>query len=159
MAGRRAATGERLVNALISVEQHRARILEALDPLAIETVPVDAAGGLVCAVDARAALDIPVFDNSAMDGFAVRADDLAHATAEAPVALRVVADLPAGSSDDPELRSGEAARIMTGSGRTHHGRARRLAPPHRGDDRHDARAAHPTSRHRSRRRRRRRARG
>ena len=77
------------MNALISVEQHRARILEALDPLAVETVPVDAAGGLVCAVDARAALDIPVFDNSAMDGFAVRADDLAHATAEAPVALRV----------------------------------------------------------------------
>ena len=103
------------MNALISVEQHRARILEALDPLAVETVPVDAAGGLVCAVDARAALDIPVFDNSAMDGFAVRADDLAHATAEAPVALRVVADLPAGSSDDPQLRSGEAARIMTGS--------------------------------------------
>jgi molybdopterin molybdotransferase len=56
----------------------------------------------------RAALDIPVFDNSAMDGFAVRFADVAHAGPANPVILRVVADLPAGTADDPPLAAGEA---------------------------------------------------
>jgi molybdopterin molybdotransferase len=63
----------------------------------------------------RAAVDIPVFDNSAMDGFAVRFDDVRDAASAAPVTLRVVADLPAGTDADPGLGEGEAARIMTGS--------------------------------------------
>jgi molybdopterin molybdotransferase len=64
---------------------------------------------------ARATVDIPVFDNSAMDGFAVRHADVADASADHPVTLRVVADIPAGSDADPILAPGEAARIMTGS--------------------------------------------
>ncbi|HVL62829.1 MAG TPA: gephyrin-like molybdotransferase Glp, partial [Microbacterium sp.] len=55
------------------------------------------------------------FDNSAMDGFAVRFSDVASASAASPVALRVVADLPAGSSLDPAFGTGEAVRIMTGA--------------------------------------------
>ena len=51
----------------------------------------------------RAAVDIPVFDNSAMDGFAVRFADVADAAPDAPVRLRVVADLPAGTDLDPPL--------------------------------------------------------
>jgi molybdopterin molybdotransferase len=52
---------------------------------------------------ARATVDIPVFDNSAMDGFAVRHADVADASADHPVTLRVVADIPAGSDADPIL--------------------------------------------------------
>ncbi|GAA1944313.1 molybdopterin molybdotransferase MoeA [Microbacterium aquimaris] len=103
------------MSVLLTVEQHRDRILDTLTPFATQTVPLPQAGGLVCAADARAAVDIPVFDNSAMDGFAVRAADLASASADAPVTLDVVADLPAGSSVDPPLAPGQAARIMTGS--------------------------------------------
>jgi molybdopterin molybdotransferase len=62
-----------------------------------------------------ARVDIPVFDNSAMDGFAVLFDDVAAASPDAPVTLTVVADLPAGTDLDPPLGPGEAARIMTGS--------------------------------------------
>lgn len=79
------------------------------------TVPLDDAHGLTLASDARAAVAVPVFDNSAMDGFAVRWADVAGATPEHPVTLRVVADIPAGSALDPAVGPGEAARIMTGA--------------------------------------------
>lgn len=79
------------------------------------TVPLDEAHGSTLASDARAASAVPVFDNSAMDGFAVRWADVAGATPEHPVALRVVADIPAGSTLDPAIAQGEAARIMTGA--------------------------------------------
>src|SRR5690606_20764248 len=61
------------------------------------------------------ALDLPGFDNSAMDGYAVRHADVAGASATTPVTLTVVADLPAGSADDPPLAPGQAVRIMTGA--------------------------------------------
>lgn len=98
-----------------TVEEQLARVLDAVRPLDVENVAISDAAGRTLAADATAAHDIPLFDNSAMDGFAVRAADVAAATAETPVTLRVVADLPAGVSDDPPLGVGEAARIMTGS--------------------------------------------
>lgn len=98
-----------------SVEEQVSRVLSAVRRIETETRPVAEAAGRTLAVAATATHDIPLFDNSAMDGFAVRADDVAHASAEHPVVLRVVADLPAGVSDDPTLAPGEAARIMTGS--------------------------------------------
>ncbi len=58
---------------------------------------------------------MPGFDNSAMDGYALRRADAGSASPETPVALRVVADLPAGSAEDPRLGPGDAARIMTGA--------------------------------------------
>ncbi|HEX5859301.1 MAG TPA: gephyrin-like molybdotransferase Glp [Microbacterium sp.] len=100
---------------LRSVEQHLAVVLAAVEPLGGESVPVGGARGRTLAAPLLAAVDIPVFDNSAMDGFAVRFADVATASAEAPVRLRVVADLPAGTDLDPPLAPGEAARIMTGS--------------------------------------------
>ncbi|MGC5171371.1 gephyrin-like molybdotransferase Glp [Microbacterium sp. DT81.1] len=100
---------------LRSVERHLAEILAAVQPLAGESVAVGGARGRTLAAPLRAAVDIPVFDNSAMDGFAVRLEDVATARPDAPVRLRVVADLPAGTDLDPPLRTGEAARIMTGA--------------------------------------------
>ena len=98
-----------------TVEDQLARVLEAVNVLEAETRAVKDAAGRTLAEPAVAAHDIPLFDNSAMDGFAVRAADVAAASEEHPVTLRVVADLPAGVSIDPPLGAGEAARIMTGS--------------------------------------------
>ncbi len=98
-----------------TVEEQLARVLAAVVPLPVERQAVRSAAGRTLAEPVTAAHDIPLFDNSAMDGFAVRAADVAAASADTPVVLRVVADLPAGVSDDPPLQAGEAARIMTGS--------------------------------------------
>ncbi|CAH0255066.1 Molybdopterin molybdenumtransferase 2 [Microbacterium oxydans] len=98
-----------------TVEEQLGRVLDAVRVLEAETRPVRDAAGRTLADPATAAHDIPLFDNSAMDGFAVREADVAGASEEHPVTLRVVADLPAGVSTDPRLGQGEAARIMTGS--------------------------------------------
>lgn len=103
------------MSAPLSVEQQLTTVLAAVRALPVETVAVADAGGRTLREPVRAGVDIPVFDNSAMDGFAVRFADVADAGEAAPVALRVVADLPAGSAEDPALATGEAARIMTGS--------------------------------------------
>ncbi|HWI31562.1 MAG TPA: gephyrin-like molybdotransferase Glp [Microbacterium sp.] len=100
---------------LLTVEEHLRSILGAVRQLEAETIPVPGARGRTLSSPLRAAVDIPVFDNSAMDGFAVRFVDVADAAADAPAPLRVVADLPAGTDLDPPLGPGEAARIMTGS--------------------------------------------
>ncbi|ALJ22231.1 molybdopterin molybdotransferase MoeA [Microbacterium sp. No. 7] len=100
---------------LITVEQQLDRVLSAITPLPAVRRRLADAHGQVLAADVRAAVDVPVFDNSAMDGFAVRFTDVAGATAEHPVMLAVVADLPAGTDADPSLAPGQAARIMTGS--------------------------------------------
>ncbi|WP_136586785.1 gephyrin-like molybdotransferase Glp [Microbacterium hydrothermale] len=100
---------------LLTVEEHRARVLAAVTTLPVETVPLAEAVGRTLAAPVLAAHDLPGFDNSSMDGFAVRFADVEGADAENPVTLRVVADLPAGSSDDPSFGAGEAVRIMTGA--------------------------------------------
>lgn len=100
---------------LLTVEEHRARVLAAATPLAVETVPLAEAAGRTLAAAVTARHDLPGDDNSSMDGFAVRVADVERADAEHPVSLRVVADLPAGSADDPALGPGEAVRIMTGA--------------------------------------------
>ena len=73
------------------------------------------AAGHVLAADVSAARGLPPFDNSAMDGYAVRAADIAGATAAAPVWLLVAQDIPAGRGDAPSLAPGTAHRIMTGA--------------------------------------------
>lgn len=73
------------------------------------------AQGLVLADDVVARLALPVFDNSAMDGYAVRAEDVAAATAEHPVLLEVAEDIPAGRVDELTLQPKTAHRIMTGA--------------------------------------------
>lgn len=100
---------------LRSVEEHLADILTAVHPLPTRTVDLADADGLTLRDPVLAHGGIPAFDNSAMDGFAVRFDDVSAASAAQPIELTVVADLPAGGSDDPPLGRGQAARIMTGA--------------------------------------------
>ncbi|AKV86589.1 molybdopterin biosynthesis protein [Microbacterium sp. CGR1] len=100
---------------MLTVEEQRAKVIAATRPLDAESVPLARAAGRVLATTVHARVDVPVFDNSAMDGYAVLFTDVESATAEHPVELAVIADLPAGSADEPELREGRAARIMTGA--------------------------------------------
>ncbi len=101
--------------ALLSVDQARERILSNFQPVTTETLPLTGCSNRVLAQDIVAANDLPPFDNSSMDGFAVRAEDVRAATAASPRRLRVVADIPAGSHPAISLAAGEAARIMTGA--------------------------------------------
>ena len=105
--------------ASISVAEHRERILSTIRPIPAVEVPLSQALTLTLAATVSALVDVPGFDNSAMDGYALRRCDVATATQDAPVELRVVADLPAGSALDPTLEVGQAARIMTGAPMPH----------------------------------------
>jgi molybdopterin molybdotransferase len=100
---------------LLSVEEARERILSHLRPVTTETLPLVQSANRVLAQDVAAANDLPLFDNSSMDGFAIRAADVVKAAAASPRSLRVVADIPAGSHPTVSLAQGEAARIMTGA--------------------------------------------
>ncbi len=94
-----------------TVAEHRAVVAALLAPQPAELVPLAQARGRVLARDVVAAVALPSFANSAMDGYAVRAAELAGA----PVVLPVGADIPAGRTDVPPLDPGTAHRIMTGA--------------------------------------------
>lgn len=100
---------------MITVEQHLGRILAAVGPVPARAVPVTQALGRVLTEDLRARYAVPPFDNSAMDGFAVRSADVAGAGETTPVRLRVVGDVPAGDAAHPVVGPREAARVMTGA--------------------------------------------
>jgi len=100
---------------LLSVEQARARILSQFQPVTSETISLTESDNRILAVDIIAADDLPPFDNSSMDGFAIRAVDSSNAAPASPLTLNVVADIPAGSTPKISLAAGEAARIMTGA--------------------------------------------
>jgi len=100
---------------LLSVEEARERILSHFQPVQTETIPLTESSNRVLALEIRAADDLPLFDNSSMDGFAIRAADVTDATPGSPRHLRVVTDIPAGSSPTIFLAPGQAARIMTGA--------------------------------------------
>ncbi len=102
-------------SAMISVEDARARILGFFSRLEPSPVPALDALGQVVAEDVTATFDIPPLDNTAMDGYAVRAADTSGATEESPRRLDVVADLAAGYVLDTAVGEGEAVRIMTGA--------------------------------------------
>jgi molybdopterin molybdotransferase len=101
--------------ALLSVQAARERILTQLHPIATEILPLIQCANRVLAQDIAAATDLPLFDNSSMDGFAVRSTDTVTAAADSTVTLSVVADIPAGSNPQLTLAQGQAARIMTGA--------------------------------------------
>jgi len=100
---------------LISVEEALAEILSHVQPLEPETVPILDAQGRVLAEDIVSDIDIPPFDNSAMDGYAVRSPDVAGATPESPVGLAVLGSVAAGYVAEVRLEPGTAIRIMTGA--------------------------------------------
>ncbi|WP_392544493.1 gephyrin-like molybdotransferase Glp [Oryzobacter telluris] len=98
-----------------SLADHRAAVLDLVAPLPPRAVAVGEALGLVLAEPVTAAVDLPGFDNSAMDGYAVRADELEGADPDQPVVLPVEADIAAGDTTRHVLAPGHAMRIMTGA--------------------------------------------
>lgn len=98
-----------------SVEEHAGIVARMLEPLSVEppaeTVPLAAALGRVTAHEVRSEVDLPLFRNAQMDGYAVRASDIR----DVPVALEVSGDIPAGRTSPVTLVAGTALRIMTGA--------------------------------------------
>ena len=99
---------------LLPLDEARARILEDVLPLRAGATPLAESLGRVLAEDAIALLTLPPWDNSAMDGFAVRSEDVVGASPETPVMLAVVGEVAAGH--EPEVGVGErqAVRVLTG---------------------------------------------
>ncbi|NEN07481.1 molybdopterin molybdotransferase MoeA [Diaminobutyricibacter tongyongensis] len=99
----------------VTVEEHARRIEQLLAPviesLGAEPVPLASALGCLTVANIRSDVDLPLFRNSQMDGFAVRAIDVASA----PIALEVTGDIPAGHAAPVALIAGTALRIMTGA--------------------------------------------
>jgi molybdopterin molybdotransferase len=100
---------------MLTVPEASARILEHIAPLAIERVPLLDALGMVLAEPVRAPMTLPAWDNSAMDGYAVRGADIDAASADHPVSLRVLETVAAGRFATQPVGDGEAIRIMTGA--------------------------------------------
>ncbi len=101
--------------AMIELEQACQRILAVLAPLPPEPIPLDAAVGRVAAEPILSPIDLPPFDNSAMDGYAVNAADLRSARAEAPVKLELLGQVAAGQAFAGKVRPGTCVRLLTGS--------------------------------------------
>jgi molybdopterin molybdotransferase len=95
-------------------------ILHDIHPLPLECIPLPDALDRVLGQDTKSPIDLPPWDNSAMDGYAVRGDDFPPGTRESggttpPVELRVVETIPAGGFPTRSLEAGECARIFTGA--------------------------------------------
>ena len=98
-----------------SVDQHLADVLEGVEPLQPLELQLLDADGCVLAEDVVAPWDLPMFDNSAMDGYAVRLADVEGAHEGAPAVLPVVGDVPAGTPPQFTVQPGMSARVMTGA--------------------------------------------
>jgi molybdopterin molybdotransferase len=100
---------------LIPLEEAQRRVLEGVVPLPAEALPLVEVAGLVLAEPVGSEVALPPWTNSAMDGFAVRGADVAAATRERPVLLRVLGEVPAGRAPDTAVVAGATLRIMTGA--------------------------------------------
>jgi molybdopterin molybdotransferase len=100
---------------MMSVDEHLAQILDTIGTLDSISLPLLEAQGLLLAEDVVTDVNLPGFDNSAMDGYAVRAVDVREATPEAPVVLSVVGDIAAGARSISGMGPHLAMRIMTGA--------------------------------------------
>ncbi|HEY0638742.1 MAG TPA: gephyrin-like molybdotransferase Glp [Pseudonocardiaceae bacterium] len=96
---------------MLDVDSHAAVVAGLLRPTPVVSLPLAGCAGLALAADLTSPIPLPPFDNSAMDGYAVRAADVAAV----PVTLPVTEDIPAGRRDRPTLTPGTAHRIMTGA--------------------------------------------
>lgn len=100
---------------MITVEDARGRILSAIQPLTAEKISLSNALGRYLAEPLHSLADLPPADNSAMDGYAVRAADLAPASIEKPVALQLNGESRAGRADPGAIEPGTCIRIFTGA--------------------------------------------
>src|SRR5688572_11406104 len=100
---------------MLQVEQAIDQILSQIVPLGSEKVSLEKAPGRILRRDIQAPHHLPAFDNSAMDGYAVRSIDLSTASASQPVDLRQGGLIAAGEKNSPALQAGQCIRIFTGS--------------------------------------------
>ncbi|MGQ0764338.1 MAG: molybdopterin molybdotransferase MoeA [Gemmatimonadota bacterium] len=100
---------------MLAVAEAVRRVTAGIEPLAVEIAPLADAVGFVLASDAVAPYTLPHWDNSAMDGYAVRGGDISGATESTPVTLRVLETVAAGAFASQKVASGQAIRIMTGA--------------------------------------------
>jgi molybdopterin molybdotransferase len=103
------------IKSMLELEEARRRILAAVQPLPPESVALNAATDRILAEDVASPIDLPPFDNSAMDGYAVQATDVSSASAGSPVELRIIGRVPAGETFPGSVKSGTCVRIFTGS--------------------------------------------
>lgn len=108
-------TGDAEAADWLSLEEALGRILERCAPMGEESVSLEEALGRTLAEPVHARTDQPPWDNSAMDGFAIRAPDVEGANPATPVRLPISDDIPAGAFPSGPLRPGTAARVMTGA--------------------------------------------
>lgn len=103
---------------MLSVKEAESIVLNLAQPLDsqrdVETVDLLAASGRILAAAVTGSLDFPYWDNSAMDGYAVRFADVENCSTEKPAVLEVVEEIPAGYQPQSTVKSGQAARIFTG---------------------------------------------
>ena len=100
---------------MIPFQEAKSIVSDQLFQLDQEKVPLSAAANRVLAENVVASMPSPSFDNSAMDGFAVRAEDIGRASKENPITLKVVSISSAGSPSELEIGTGECAQCMTGA--------------------------------------------
>ena len=100
---------------MTSADQALRLVLENVTALGVERVPILDALGRVIAEEIRSPRDIPGFDNSAMDGYALRAADVARASASRPARLRMLGTVAAGAMPAARVEAGTAMRTMTGA--------------------------------------------
>jgi molybdopterin molybdotransferase len=100
---------------LLNVSEALNRLLLRFTSVTNEVRPISEISGRVLAEDVVSGVDLPLYTNSSMDGFAVIASDVTGATADRPIALKIVTDIPAGSIPVIRIGSQESARIMTGA--------------------------------------------
>ena len=103
------------MNPLLNVDAAIENILADMKTLEAETVSLPDSYERVLAEDIVSPIDLPPFDNSAMDGYAIRHEDSDGASPSKPATLAVTMDIPAGSAPEGVLEAGQAARIMTGA--------------------------------------------
>lgn len=103
------------MTSLLNVDTALETILNQISILNHETVHLADSLGRVIAEDIKSPIDLPPFDNSAMDGYAIHFEDSTTASDDHPVTLSVVMDIPAGKAPTGQLEAGQAARIMTGA--------------------------------------------
>jgi molybdopterin molybdotransferase len=99
----------------LSVEAAQSHLLNAVTPTAAEQLPVSDALAFTLAADVTAPIDLPPFDTSSVDGYAVIADDTAAATPSAPVSLAIIDEAPAGTPCPTSVVRGTAIRVLTGA--------------------------------------------
>ena len=100
---------------MLDLETALARLMESLPPATAERVAVAESVGRFLAEKILSPLDLPAFDNSAMDGYAVRYDDVRAASQDSPARLNIAAKIPAGEMFAGELQASECARVFTGA--------------------------------------------